>query len=102
MSQRVILAYSGGLDTSVAVRWMMETRGVEVVAVAVDVGQASEPPGDDWEAIRQPGVGRRMLWKRSWWTPGLRWPRTFVCPPSANANYEGKYPLVSALSARSS
>ena len=41
MAERVALAYSGGLDTSVAVRWLMENEGVEVVAVAVDVGQAA-------------------------------------------------------------
>ena len=47
-TKRVILAYSGGLDTSVCVRWMQEEWGVEVVALAVDVGQ-----GGDFEAIRQ-------------------------------------------------
>ncbi|MDQ1380291.1 MAG: argininosuccinate synthase, partial [Actinomycetota bacterium] len=39
MAKRVVLAYSGGLDTSVAVRWMREEWGVEVIACAVDVGQ---------------------------------------------------------------
>ncbi len=52
MAKRVVLAYSGGLDTSVAVRWLMEHLGVEVVAVAVDVGQAADKDGEDWEAIR--------------------------------------------------
>jgi len=36
---KVILAYSGGLDTSVAIPWLTETKGAEVVAVTVDVGQ---------------------------------------------------------------
>ena len=48
MAKRVVLAYSGGLDTSVAVRWMIEELGVEVIALAVDVGQAS----DDWDVVR--------------------------------------------------
>ena len=39
MTKRVVLAYSGGLDTSVAVRWIREEWGYEVVACAVDVGQ---------------------------------------------------------------
>ena len=39
MTKRVVLAYSGGLDTSVAVRWMIEEYGVDVIAVACDVGQ---------------------------------------------------------------
>ena len=44
MSKRVVLAYSGGLDTSIAVRWMREHWDVEVVACAVDVGQLK--PGE--------------------------------------------------------
>ncbi len=44
MTQRVVLAYSGGLDTSVAVKWIQEEWGAEVVALAVDVGQ--EPHAD--------------------------------------------------------
>ena len=47
MAKRVVLAYSGGLDTSVAVRWMTDEWGVEVIAVAADVGQ-----GGDWEEVR--------------------------------------------------
>ena len=49
MAKRVVLAYSGGLDTSVAVRWMIEELGVEVIALAVDVGQAS----DDWDVVKE-------------------------------------------------
>ena len=41
MSQRVVLAYSGGLDTSVAIGWIAQETGQEVVAVAVDVGQVA-------------------------------------------------------------
>ena len=39
MPKRVVLAYSGGLDTSVAVRWMTDNLGVDVIALAVNVGQ---------------------------------------------------------------
>ena len=42
MTERVVLAYSGGLDTSVAIGWIAEETGAEVVAVAVDVGQGGE------------------------------------------------------------
>ncbi|MGH3950740.1 MAG: argininosuccinate synthase domain-containing protein, partial [Pseudonocardiaceae bacterium] len=42
MSKRVVLAYSGGLDTSVAIGWIAEETGAEVVAVAVDLGQGGE------------------------------------------------------------
>ena len=47
MAKKVVLAYSGGLDTSVAVHWMAKEWGVEVVAVAVDVGQ-----GGDFDQIK--------------------------------------------------
>ena len=49
MTERVVLAYSGGLDTSVAIGWIAEETGAEVIAVAVDVGQG----GEDLEVIRQ-------------------------------------------------
>ena len=61
MAKRVVLAYSGGLDTSVAVRWMIEEMGVEVITVACDVGQ-----GGDWDAIkdraRRTGALKEWLW----------------------------------------
>ena len=49
MSERVILAYSGGLDTSVAISWIGKETGREVVAVAIDLGQG----GEDMELVRQ-------------------------------------------------
>src|SRR6478609_8364323 len=49
MTERVVLAYSGGLDTSVGIGWIAEATGAEVIAVAVDVGQG----GEDLEVIRQ-------------------------------------------------
>ena len=93
MAKRVVLAYSGGLDTSVAVRWMTEEWGVEVVTVAADVGQ-----GGDWEALsaraREAGAVETVV-------VDVReeYARDFVAPMlKANALYEGQYPLVSALS----
>jgi argininosuccinate synthase len=95
MAKRVVLAYSGGLDTSVAVKWIGEEWGAEVIALAVDVGQGAD---DDWETIRQRAlaagaveaivVDARAEFAEYFVTPALR----------ANALYEGKYPLVSALS----
>ncbi|MGH3308793.1 MAG: argininosuccinate synthase [Nocardioides sp.] len=94
MAKRVVLAYSGGLDTSVAVRWMIDNLGVEVIALAVDVGQSS----DDWDVVRQRALGAgaveaivvdaREEFARDYCVPVLK----------ANALYEGRYPLVSALS----
>jgi argininosuccinate synthase len=97
-ARKVVLAYSGGLDTSVAVRWMIEHWGVEVVALAVDVGQT---PGADtaaWEAIRHRAlaagaVAAEVVDGRHELAAG------FVARAiKANARYEGRYPLVSSLS----
>ena len=92
MTQKVVLAYSGGLDTSVAIPWLRD-QGWEVVAVAVDVGQ----PGDLQEAVARAlqlgaidsrAVDVRALFVQDFVLPALR----------MNALYQGRYPLVSALS----
>ena len=91
--KRVVLAYSGGLDTSVAVRWMGEELGVEVIAVAADVGQ-----GGDWDSIRQRALAAGAV-DAIVVDCREEFARDFVAPAlKANAKYEGKYPLVSALS----
>ena len=95
MAKRVVLAYSGGLDTSVAVRWMIEEWGVEVVCVCVDVGQGSDEPFDVIASrARAAGaldavvVDARAEMAEEFCLPAIY----------ANARYENKYPLVSALS----
>ncbi|MFA7266651.1 MAG: argininosuccinate synthase [Candidatus Nanopelagicales bacterium] len=94
MSQRVVLAYSGGLDTSVAIGWIAKETGKEVVAVAVDVGQ----DGEDLDVIRERALAcgaveayvadARDEFADEYCLPALR----------ADALYMGVYPLVSALS----
>lgn len=94
MSQRVVLAYSGGLDTSVAIGWIAKETGQEVVAVAVDVGQG----GEDLDVIRQRALDcgaveayvadARDEFADEYCLPALR----------TDALYMGVYPLVSALS----
>jgi argininosuccinate synthase len=97
MTKRVVLAYSGGLDTSVAVRWMIEEWGVEVVCVLVDVGQdveQSESFADIKARALKAGaiecviVDARAEMANEFCAKAI----------AANARYEGKYPLVSALS----
>jgi argininosuccinate synthase len=93
MTERVVLAYSGGLDTSVAVRWMIDEYAVEVITVACDVGQ-----GGDWDAItaraRAAGAVEALVVDCR-----AEFADDFVAPAlKANALYEGRYPLVSALS----
>jgi argininosuccinate synthase len=92
--KRVVLAYSGGLDTSVAIGWIAAETGAEVIAVAADVGQG----GEDMEVIRQRAldcgavesivVDAKEEFAEEFCLPALR----------ANALYMGRYPLVSALS----
>ncbi len=95
MAKRVVLAYSGGLDTSIAVRWMREEWGVEVIACAVDVGQLTEGEEDIIReraaaagAVETEIIDARDQFASDFLVPALQ----------ANALYEGKYPLVSALS----
>ncbi|HUZ37208.1 MAG TPA: argininosuccinate synthase [Streptosporangiaceae bacterium] len=94
MTKRVVLAYSGGLDTSVAIGWIAEQTGAEVIAVAIDVGQG----GEDMTAIRDRAlacgasaaevVDAREEFAAGYCLPALK----------ANALYMNRYPLVSALS----
>ncbi|HXA73493.1 MAG TPA: argininosuccinate synthase [Acidimicrobiales bacterium] len=98
MADRVVLAYSGGLDTSVAARWLIEHEGVEVVAVAVDVGQAADRGGEDWDAVRERAVAAGAV-EAVVIDARHEMAENFCMPAlAANARYEGKYPLVSALS----
>jgi argininosuccinate synthase len=94
VAKRVVLAYSGGLDTSVAVKWMIEEMGVEVIAMAIDVGQAS----DDWDVVRDRAKAAGAI-EAVVVDAREEFARDFVAPAlKANAMYEGRYPLVSALS----
>jgi argininosuccinate synthase len=94
MSDRVVLAYSGGLDTSVGIGWLKDATGKEVVAMAIDVGQG----GEDMNAIRQRAldcgavesvvIDAKEEFANDYLMPALK----------ANALYQKRYPLVSALS----
>lgn len=94
MSEKVVLAYSGGLDTSVAIGWIKEETGKDVVAVAADVGQG----GEDMEVIK-----KRALACGAQESIVLDLKDEFAeeyCLPAlkANALYMDRYPLVSSLS----
>ena len=98
MTQRVVLAYSGGLDTSVAVKWIQEEWGAEVVALAVDVGQEPRADAAYWETIRQRALVAGAIEARVVDAREEYAARFVVNAIKANARYEGKYPLVSWLS----
>ena len=98
MTKRVVLAYSGGLDTSVAIRWMIEEWGVEVVARARRRGSGRRELGE----LRGHSRARHSWPARStssWSTRAHEMAEEFCARAiAANARYENKYPLVSALS----
>ncbi|MEX0658794.1 MAG: argininosuccinate synthase [Egibacteraceae bacterium] len=93
--QRLVLAYSGGLDTSVAIRWLSEQKGYDVVACAIDVGQAQS---GEMDRVRQRGLDCGAV-ESVVVDARTEFAETYVAPAiTANALYMGKYPLVSALS----
>jgi argininosuccinate synthase len=95
VAKRVVLAYSGGLDTSVAVRWLIEEKGVEVIALAADVGQGAT---DSPETLRARALAAGAIEARVV-DCKAEYAADFVAPAlKANAMYEGRYPLVSSLS----
>ena len=98
MSKRLVLAYSGGLDTSVAVKWIQEEWGYEVVALAVDVGQEPHADAAYWNAIKQRALGAGAIEARVVDAREEYASRYVANAIKANALYEGKYPLVSSLS----
>jgi argininosuccinate synthase len=90
---RVLLLYSGGLDTSVMLHWIQERYGAEIVTLTINLGQ----PGEDWEVVtgkaRDLGavetivVDAREEFASEYVLPAIR----------ANALYGGRYPLFTAL-----
>ena len=93
MSEKVVLAYSGGLDTSVAIHWLTKERGYEVIALTVDVGMDREREVLEGRALAAGAT--RFLWH------DVRdsFIREFAFPAlAADALYEGRYPLATALS----
>ena len=90
---RVLLLYSGGLDTSVMLKWIQDEYEAEVVALTVNLGQ----PGEDYEVVKGKAlrlgaldchvVDAREEFAREYVAPAIR----------ANANYGDGYPLFTAL-----
>ncbi len=88
----VVLAYSGGLDTSVAIRWIKDHYDLDVIALTIDVGNARDLPAIAARAEKIGAVKALIVDGR------VDFIRYFVWPAlQAGAIYEGRYPLATAL-----
>jgi len=93
LTRKIVLAYSGGLDTSVLLKWLQQKYDAEVVTVTLDVGQQEdlEPIGEKAEnlgAIKHYSIDAKEEFVKKYVFPAIK----------ANALYEGKYPVSTALS----
>ena len=89
---RILLAYSGGLDTTLAIPWLREAHGAEIIAVTVDVGQGRELAAIHERALAAGAVRAHVLDARD------EFVREYILPAlQAGAVYEDRYPLATAL-----
>ncbi|PKR77333.1 argininosuccinate synthase [Halalkalibacillus sediminis] len=91
--EKVVLAYSGGLDTSVSIKWIQEKYGYDVIAVGLDIGEQKnfeevKDKAIEVGAIKAIMVDAKEILANEYILPALQ----------SNCLYEGKYPLSSALS----
>ena len=93
MAEKVVLAYSGGLDTSVAIKWLQDKYHLDVIAVNIDVGSVRDYSGLRQKALDIGAVKALVIDGKELFV------KYFVFPAlQANALYEGQYPLSTALS----
>lgn len=89
---KVVLAYSGGLDTSVAIRWLQDKYDLDVIAVAINVGQ---PPSSDdiiARALKIGAIRAEYIDAKKEFVEDYIWPSL-----KANAMYQNAYPLSTAI-----
>ncbi len=91
--EKVVLAYSGGLDTSVAIPWLKEKYGVDVVALTIDVGNEKDFTSVREKALKVGAVKAIVVDAKDLFVEHFIFPAI-----QANALYEGQYPLATALS----
>jgi argininosuccinate synthase len=90
--KRILLAYSGGLDTTIAVRWLAEQHGAEIIAVTVDLGQGRELAAIHERALAAGAARAHVVDARD------EFVREYILPAlQAGAVYEDRYPLATAL-----
>ena len=92
---KIVLAYSGGLDTSVAIKWLQEQYQYDVVALIADVGEGKNLDFIKNKALQIGAINCHVIDSKELFA------NEYILPAlKANALYEGQYPLVSALSRR--
>src|SRR3989338_3539508 len=89
--KKVVLAYSGGVDTSVAIRWLLENKAEKVIALAIDLGQGQELKPIQKKALQIGASESLVVDAKKEFINNYIWPALF-----ANAIY-GDYPLATAL-----
>jgi len=93
MSDKVVLAYSGGLDTSVAVRWLKEKYNLDVITLTIDVGNERDFSTIQQKALKVGAVKALVSDAKELFVDYFIFPAL-----QADAIYEGQYPLATALS----
>ncbi len=92
MGEKVVLAYSGGLDTSVAIQWLKEKYNVDVITLTIDVGNSKDFEAARLKALKVGAIKAIVIDAKETFV------KYFVFPAlQANALYEGQYPLATAL-----
>ena len=89
---RCVLAFSGGLDTTVAVHWLTRSRGFEVVTLSADLGDTSDPELLQRRALGAGAVAAHVVDAKQLFLTNFVWPTL-----QAGALYQGVYPLATAL-----
>jgi argininosuccinate synthase len=93
MAEKVVLAYSGGVDTSVAIRWIKEKYGMDVITLTIDVGNSKDFEAARLKALKVGAIKAIVIDAKDMFVKYFIWPAL-----QANALYEGQYPLATALS----
>jgi len=92
VADKVVLAYSGGVDTSVAIKWLQEKYNLDVIAFSVDVGNEPDFPAIREKALKLGAVKAVVADAKKAFVEGFVFPAL-----KANAMYQGCYPLATAL-----
>ncbi|MCL2358203.1 MAG: argininosuccinate synthase [Nitrososphaerota archaeon] len=93
MTEKLVLAYSGGLDTSVLIKYVQEKYDAQVITITIDVGQGEDLKGAEEKAkklgaLKHYNIDAKEEFAKEYIFPAIK----------ANALYEGKYPLSTSLS----